>query len=157
DSYLQEIGRAGRDGAPARTLLLFRAEDIALQRFFSSGTPAEVEIRDLVAVLRERPHTRDELRQRSGFSARKLTQLVTLLTELGIVIDDGEQLTSPPDGPVAVEAAQLALSEVERHQAVQRTRIDMMRQFAETRSCRSQSLLAYFGDPLRTACGHCDN
>ena len=40
DSYLQEIGRAGRDGAPARTVLLYRAEDVALQRFFTSGAPA---------------------------------------------------------------------------------------------------------------------
>ena len=28
DSYLQEIGRAGRDGAPARALLLYRTEDV---------------------------------------------------------------------------------------------------------------------------------
>jgi ATP-dependent DNA helicase RecQ len=46
---------------------------------------------------------------------------------------------------------------VERHQTVQRTRIDMMRQFAESRSCRGQALLAYFGDGLDASCGHCDN
>jgi len=33
----------------------------------------------------------------------------------------------------------------------------MMRQFAESRTCRSQSLLTYFGDRLDAACGHCDN
>ncbi|MDT5035750.1 MAG: ATP-dependent helicase RecQ, partial [Micromonosporaceae bacterium] len=91
DSYLQEIGRAGRDGEPARVLLLYRAEDVALQRYFSSGAPAEMEIRDLVAVLRQRPHTRAELREVSGFSARKLTQLITLLEEVGAVVGD-------PDG-----------------------------------------------------------
>jgi ATP-dependent DNA helicase RecQ len=158
DSYLQEIGRAGRDGEPARALLLFRAEDVALQRYFSSGAPAEVEIRDLVAVLRERPHTRAELRTRSGFAARKLTQLITLLEEVGAVVEEPDGvLRSPADAPLPVEAARLALAEVERHQTVAHTRIDMMRRFAEGRSCRGQTLLTYFGDRLDTACGHCDN
>jgi ATP-dependent DNA helicase RecQ len=158
DSYLQEIGRAGRDGQPARAVLLFRAEDVALQRYFASGLPQEVEIRDLVAVLRERPHTRAELRERSGFGSRKLTQLVTLLEEVGAVVADAEGLlSSPADAPVPIEAARLALAEIDRHQTVQHTRIDMMRQFAEGRTCRGQALLTYFGDRLDGDCGHCDN
>jgi ATP-dependent DNA helicase RecQ len=66
-------------------------------------------------------------------------------------------LRSPADAPLPVEAARLALGEVERHQTVARTRIDMMRQFAESRACRGQALLTYFGDRLDTTCGHCDN
>jgi ATP-dependent DNA helicase RecQ len=158
DSYLQEIGRAGRDGRPSRTVLLFRPEDVALQRYFSGGTPAATEVRDLVAVVRERPHTRAELRERSGLSVRKLTQMLQLLEEVGAVVTDADgKLVSPPGAPLPVEAARLALAEVERHKTVQRTRIDMMRQFAESRSCRSQALLAYFGERMDGACGHCDN
>jgi ATP-dependent DNA helicase RecQ len=158
DSYLQEIGRAGRDGEPARAVLLYRAEDVALQRYFASGAPAESGIRDLVAVLRQRPHSRSELREVSGFSARKLTQLVTLLEEVDAVVEDAAgRLHSPDYAPLPAEAARLALAEIERHQTVQRTRIDMMRQFAESRSCRGQALLGYFGDRLDGPCGHCDN
>jgi ATP-dependent DNA helicase RecQ len=158
DSYMQEIGRAGRDGQQARTVLLYRAEDVALQRFFASGAPAEVEIRDLVATLRQRPHDRDELAALSGFGRRKLTQLITLLEEVGAVLPEVDgRLVSPPGAPLPVDAARLALAEVERHQTVQRTRVEMMRQFAESRACRGQALLTYFGDRVIGHCGHCDN
>jgi ATP-dependent DNA helicase RecQ len=158
DRYLQEIGRAGRDGEPARAVLLYRAEDVALQRYFAGSPPAETEVRDLVAVLRQGPHTRPELRKVSGFGSRKLSQLVTLLEEVeAVVVRPDGALESPDYAPLPVEAARLALAEVERHQTVQRTRIDMMRQFAESRTCRGQALLAYFGDRADGPCGHCDN
>jgi hypothetical protein len=34
EAYYQEVGRAGRDGAPARCELLFDKEDISLQEYF---------------------------------------------------------------------------------------------------------------------------
>lgn len=75
DSYLQEIGRAGRDGEPAHALLLWRAEDIGLQRFFTGGTPDAAELTELAAALHEGPATRTALRERTGMGARKLGQL----------------------------------------------------------------------------------
>jgi ATP-dependent DNA helicase RecQ len=33
----------------------------------------------------------------------------------------------------------------------------MMRGFAETRACRTQTLLTYFGEEMKKPCGHCDN
>jgi len=39
ENYYQEIGRAGRDGLPAETLLLFGAQDIVRQRSFIDDLP----------------------------------------------------------------------------------------------------------------------
>jgi ATP-dependent DNA helicase RecQ len=67
------------------------------------------------------------------------------------------ELTVPISAPDPASAAKAVLAEAQRHQVVQRSRTDMMRQFAEARSCRMQGLLNYFGDQLPGPCGHCDN
>jgi ATP-dependent DNA helicase RecQ len=159
DSYLQEVGRAGRDGGPARTLLLFRPEDVGLQRYFTGGAPAVDELAQLAAVLRaDGPLSRTALRERTGLGTRKLGQLVALLEQVGAATTRADnKLASPRYAPEPARAAAAAVAEAERRQVVQRSRTDMMRAYAETRSCRAQILLAYFGDHLPRPCGHCDN
>ncbi|GGK85394.1 RecQ family ATP-dependent DNA helicase [Mangrovihabitans endophyticus] len=158
DSYFQEIGRCGRDGEPARALLLWRAEDEAIQRYFSGGAPEAAELRDLAAALREKPQTRTALRTRTGFGQRKLGQLLGLLEQVGAATTGGgNKVTVPVFAPLPAAAADAAVAIHERRQAVQSSRTDMMRALAETRSCRTQTLLAYFGERLKNPCGHCDN
>ena len=158
DSYFQEIGRAGRDGEPARAVLLWRSEDEAIQRFFTGGVPDLVEIRDLAAALRAGPQTKTALKDKTGLGPRKLGQFLGLLEQVGAATTgDGNKMTVPVFAPLPAAAAEAALAEHERRQVVQRSRTDMMRGFAQTRACRTQALLAYFGEDLAKPCGHCDN
>src|SRR4051794_25056135 len=78
DSYFQEIGRAGRDGEPGRALLLWRAEDEAIQRFFNGGGPDPAELRELAAALRDGPTTKSSLQKRTGLGTRRLGSLLGL-------------------------------------------------------------------------------
>ncbi|MGC1214899.1 MAG: RecQ family ATP-dependent DNA helicase [Micromonospora sp.] len=158
DSYFQEIGRAGRDGEPARVLLLWRAEDVGLQRYFSGGLPDENELRDLAALLRKEARTKKELRELTGLGPRKLGQYLSLLEQVGAAEPRPKQhVGAPRYAPKPAEAGRAALAEAERQQAVTRSRTDMMRAFAETTGCRGQALLAYFGEQMSEVCGHCDN
>ena len=86
ESYYQQIGRAGRDGDAADTLLLYGAEDISRARYWLA------------------------------------------------------QSTAP-----------------EQQRRVMRERLEAMIAFTETVACRTQALLACFGETLSEPCGHCDN
>jgi len=158
DNYLQEIGRAGRDGQPARVLLLHRPEDVGLQRFFSGGTPAEHDLLYLATGIRAGVRTRAELARHTGMPARKVTSLLSLLEQVSAVaVERAGALRLPAHAPAPAQAARLALAQAQRQQVVQRSRTDMMRQLAEAHTCRVRPLLGYFGEQLDHDCGHCDN
>ena len=55
---------------------------------------------------------------------------------------------SPDDEDDDEEAAQ---------RRIERSRVEMLRAYAETRGCRRQHLLGYFGEVLPEPCGNCDN
>ncbi|WP_433826244.1 RecQ family ATP-dependent DNA helicase [Actinoplanes sp. CA-015351] len=158
DSYFQEIGRAGRDGEPGRTVLLWRSEDEAIQRFFAGGSPDAGELQELAGILHKGPQTRTALQKATGMGPRKIGQLLGLLEEVGAVrTGTGNKLSVPPRAPLPAVAAKAAIDAYERQQAIVRSRTDMMRAFAQSRQCRTETLLAYFGEDIKRQCGHCDN
>ncbi|MBS1074995.1 DNA helicase RecQ [Gluconobacter sp. Dm-73] len=86
EAYYQQIGRAGRDGEPSDTLLLYGGEDMARARYWL------------------------------------------------------EQSAAP-----------------DHEKRVMQARLESMIALTETTGCRTQALLACFGENLPQPCGHCDN
>src|SRR5258707_6378169 len=54
----------------------------------------------------------------------------------------------------ALEASE---AETEREDEVERSRLTMMRRYAEHTGCRRSFLLTYFGQDYPGPCGNCDN
>ena len=159
DSYYQAIGRAGRDGKPADIMLFYRPEDLALPKFFAGGRPDEASLVAMVKVLHDHrgPMAPGEVAAVTELSQSRLTRLVNLLEQAEAVEVDSEgRIGYRDDGPPPARAVDAALEFADARQRVDRSRIEMIRGYAETTGCRRQFLLGYFGEELKKPCGNCD-
>lgn len=161
DNYYQQIGRAGRDGRPAVAQLFYRPEDLGLARFFTSAQPDEALLATVYsALLQAGTHQGLEalgaaIGEGADVSSRRLTNALNILEEAGLIRSSRKGFRAVKKVSLD-EAVRLGVAVVERKERIDRTRIEMMRGYAETRDCRRQFLLSYFGETLSRPCGNCD-
>jgi ATP-dependent DNA helicase RecQ len=159
DAYYQELGRAGRDGEPARAVLFYRPEDLGRRRFFASGKVDRAALDRVARALRERRRPVDpkDLLGELSLSKTKLASAVHRLEEAGLaeVRDDG-RVAAAGTGERLEEGVEAATRAEEDRETFDRSRVEMMRAYAEDAGCRRAAILGYFGEAFDPPCGACD-
>jgi len=159
ESYVQQVGRAGRDGAPSETLLLASPSDaVALRRFAVSDVPAAQELRAVYRALRDAEETVDPDELAAAAPDRDPRVLVGMLEQAGLVhrgFDEGRRMRVelPPAAGDAAERVELLLT---RARLAAESRADRIIAFAENDSCRHAQVAEHFGEEFSAPCGACD-
>jgi ATP-dependent DNA helicase RecQ len=163
ERYLQEAGRAGRDGHAARCILLFDEDDLAIQEHLlalSRLSPALLGRfgRALAAWAGEdRDANIEELALSAGVSQRAASSIVTALVEAGVCerVEGGRVHPTVPHDTLVERVESLRTRyEVLRREDARRLRAVV--EYAREKECRSAALRRYFGDEDPTPCGRCD-
>jgi ATP-dependent DNA helicase RecQ len=148
DAYYQEIGRAGRDDQAAHARLLYRPEDFGAAVHLASRGVSRASVARVAELLASGSDV--------GPTRRATAALVRLVDVGAAVWAAGGEVRWT--GAVSLAAAVAASdAETRREDEIERSRLAMMRRYAEHTGCRRSFLLSYFGQSYEGPCGNCDN
>jgi len=162
EQYVQEAGRAGRDGRRAHAILLHGDEDRAVHEALLARSRVRPDQlaklgRALTAWADEgRRPTLEALALSAELGPRATSALLAVLEEAGLVRWDGEELAiSAPPATLEQDARALA-GRFQTIRTQDARRLDAVAAYASAAECRAACLRLYFGEEHGAPCGLCD-
>ncbi len=162
ESYYQEAGRGGRDGKPARAILLYRLEDKRIHSYFLGGKyPTRADAAHLyqsvlkLSGLDRTAMTLDSLIETAQLPKTKARVLIAYLENEGIVSRNKNiRLLHTFDSSDATETF---LNHYDERTEADRERIQKIMRYGQMTECRAIYFRNYFGEATGQLCQNCDN
>ena len=163
EQYVQEAGRAGRDGRPSQCILLFDPEDLAIQKYLNERGHANYrQLRRLGLALSAwlvngTAVDVKDLALAAEVPATTCRAMCAELEEAGLIERDAqkryEARVEPEALVIAVEDLAARLDTARRQDA---RRLAAVADYATSDLCRSVFIRQWFGEEDPPRCGKCD-
>ena len=162
EQYVQEAGRAGRDGKKSRCVLLFDPSDLEIQEFLQKQSrPTGAQLRRVGRALAawaadERSVTAKELALSAEVPSNIAKVVCAQLEQLGLVeLEKRRWRPRAHPAELLTSAEDLAERfEIQRQEDARRLRA--LPDYARTEGCRSVFIRRWFGEEDPPRCGRCD-
>ena len=174
EAYAQEAGRGGRDGKPARCVLLFSPDDVAIQEYFLSGTyPTKRQVLQVYDALEaftdlhraggkpapadDAPPTVPNIAMSSSVGQQRTRTVLSLLKDERFITEQEGGLYYIADPPAERGELIDRARQYEARRIADRQRLDALLAYVKAPGCRNQAILEYLGEKDPPKCGRCDN
>jgi ATP-dependent DNA helicase RecQ len=163
EAYVQEAGRAGRDGKPARCVLLFQPDDISIQEhFLKEAHPTKTQARMVAEGLYAWSDEGKEVSVRDlalsmALPERRVRVILSVLEAMGVAEEVKAARWEGVEPRPTREQVDKAAQVFEARRISDRRRLESLLGYMNTQRCRVQMLRAYFGEPEGEKCGICDS
>ncbi len=163
EQYVQEAGRAGRDGRISECIVLFDPADLEIQKHLNERSHATFgQLRRIghslsAWLVNERSAEVGELALGAQVKVTTCRAICGQLEEAGLIARDADKRYHARVDPEAlVSGIEDLAARLDTKQRQDSRRLQAMAEYASSDECRSVFIRKWFGEEDPPRCGHCD-